>query len=140
MGEADQLCERLAIIDHGKLVAEGTPAALKAEIGADVVTVRLRKDADFEARRARALDVLKGVAGVERATPFDEGVSAHAAQGGETLIAILEALDAERIPVQQVALAHPSLDEVFLQHTGREMRVEDVRPPASGPWGARGRR
>ena len=136
MEEADQLCQRLAIIDHGKIVAEGSPAELKAGIGADVITVRLARDIDFETRRARALDLVHTIEGVARATPFDEGLSVHAANGGATLLSILRLFEKEGVDVQQVELANPSLDEVFLQHTGRAMRPEEVRPASRGSWGA----
>jgi len=140
MDEADQLCQRLAIIDRGKIVAEGSPATLKAEIGADVVTIRLRRDDAFEENRARALAIAQKVPNVRRAQAFDGGVSVHATNGGETLIEIVRLLDAERVQIQHLALSHPTLDEVFLQHTGRQMRVEEVRPPSRGPWGRGGRR
>ena len=128
MEEADQLCQRIAIIDLGKIVAEGSPAELKAAIGADIITVRITRDEAFEQSRTRALDIARSIPGVTRATIFDEGVSAHTADGGGTLLEVLRRLDAEKVPVHQVALAHPTLDEVFLQHTGRQMRVEEVRP------------
>src|SRR5213594_656350 len=128
MEEADQLCQRIAIIDLGKIVAEGSPGQLKAAIGADIITVRITRDEAFEQSRNRALEIARSVPGVSRATIFDEGVSAHTADGGGTLLEVLRRLDAEKVPVHQVALAHPTLDEVFLQHTGRQMRVEEVRP------------
>ncbi|MCA1812792.1 MAG: ATP-binding cassette domain-containing protein [Halobacteriales archaeon] len=137
--EADRLCDRLAIIDRGKLVAEGSPAALKAGIGADVVTIRLPRDEGFEANRARALQVVQKVRGVRKATAFDEGVSVHAEDGGAALLEVMRLLDAERVPVQQVAVARPTLDEVFLQHTGRAMRVEEVKPMSSAGFGQRRR-
>ena len=132
MEEADQLCGRIAIIDQGKIVAEGSPAELKAGIGADVITVRIARDEAFDRSRERALAIVKVVAGVSLATVYDEGVSAHTANGGGTLLEILRRLDAEKVPVLQVALAHPTLDEVFLQHTGRQMRVEEVKPMSRG--------
>ncbi len=128
MEEADQLCQRIAIIDLGKIVAEGSPTELKAAIGADIITVRITRDEAFEQSRNRALEIARSVPGVSRATIFDEGVSAHTADGGGTLLEVLRRLDAEKVPVHQVALAHPTLDEVFLQHTGRQMRVEEVKP------------
>src|SRR6266704_323395 len=132
MEEADQLCQRIAIIDQGKIVAEGSPAQLKAGIGADVITVRISQGEAFEQSRERALAIVGAVPGVTHSTAFDEGVSAHTADGGATLLEILRRLDAERVPVLQVSLAHPTLDEVFLEHTGRQMRVEEVKPMSRG--------
>src|SRR2546426_1104834 len=128
MEEADRLCQGIAIIDRGKSVAEGSPTELKAAIGADIITVRIARDEAFEQSRNRALEIARTVPGVSRASIFDEGVSAYTADGGGTLLEILRRLDAEKVPVHQVALAHPTLDEVFLQHTGRQMRVEEVKP------------
>jgi ABC-2 type transport system ATP-binding protein len=140
MDEADRLCSRLAIIDKGRIVAEGSPAQLKAGIGADMVTIKLAKDERFVANQARALAVAQKARGVRKAMAYDEGVSVHAADGGSALLDLMRLLDAERIPLQQVALAHPTLDEVFLQHTGRQMRVEDVKPMSRGFGMSQGRR
>jgi ABC-2 type transport system ATP-binding protein len=128
MDEADRLCERLAIIDKGRIVAEGSPAQLKASIGGDVVTVRIARDERFQAVQARVVAVARATRGVRDVLPFDEGVSVHAEDGSATLLELLRRLDAERVTVQQVAMAHPTLDEVFLQVTGRQMRVEEVKP------------
>jgi ABC-2 type transport system ATP-binding protein len=139
MEEADQLCQRLAIIDKGQIVAEGTPAQLKAEIGADVITIRIPRDAAFEHGRDRALALVRGIPTVKRAAVFDEGISVHAENGGATLLDIVRLMDAENLPINQVALSHPSLDEVFLQHTGRAMRVEEVKPMSRMPFNRRRR-
>jgi ABC-2 type transport system ATP-binding protein len=128
MEEADQLCERLAIIDHGRIVAGGTPAELKAGIGADSVTIRLPQDENFEQHQAATLAVVRTVAGVASAAPFELGVTVHARNGGATLVEILRLLEAQHLPVKEVAVSPPTLDQVFLQHTGREMRVEEVKP------------
>src|SRR5207245_11532294 len=117
-----------AIIDLGKIVAEGSPTELKAAIGADIITVRITRDEAFEKSRDRALEIARMVPGVSRATIFDEGVSAHTADGGATLLEVLRRLDTEKVPVHQVALAHPTLDEVCLQPAGRQIRVEEVKP------------
>jgi ABC-2 type transport system ATP-binding protein len=139
MEEADRLCQRLAIIDKGQIVAEGTPAQLKAEIGADVITIRIPPDAAFDESRNRALALVRSMSTVKRAAPFDEGISVHAENGGATLLDIVRLMDAENLPIQQVALSHPTLDEVFLQHTGHEMRVEEVKPISRTPFNTRRR-
>jgi ABC-2 type transport system ATP-binding protein len=128
MEEADQLCERLAIIDHGRIVAEGSPSELKAGIGADSVTIRLPQDERFEANRTRALAVVRGVPGVEGASPFEQGVTVQARNGGAILVELLRLMEVQKIPVKEVAVSPPTLDQVFLKHTGREMRVEEVKP------------
>src|SRR5207247_8452715 len=81
MEEADQLCQRIAIIDLGKIVAEGSPAELKAAIGADIITVRITRDEASQQSRDRALEIARAMPGASRATLFDEGVSAPNAGG-----------------------------------------------------------
>jgi ABC-2 type transport system ATP-binding protein len=139
MEEADQLCERLAIMDHGRIVATGSPQELKAAIGADLVTIRLPHDVAFESTRARALLLVRNVPGVEGAVEFEQGVTMRARNGGATLVEVLRRLESEHIPVNEVAVAPPTLDQVFLQHTGREMLVEEVRPASRTHWSS-GRR
>jgi daunorubicin resistance ABC transporter ATP-binding subunit len=128
MEEADQLCERVAIIDHGRIVADGSPAELKAGIGSDVVTIRLPQDENFDANQQRAIEVVQGVTEVAGASPFDQGVVIRARNGGATLVEVLRLLEAAHIPVREVAVSPPTLDQVFFKHTGREMRVEEVKP------------
>jgi ABC-2 type transport system ATP-binding protein len=139
MEEADQLCERLAIIDRGKIVAEGTPDALKAEIGSDVVSVRLPRSEDFDAVRGQALSVIQKVPGVNEVKAFDGGVTVYAANAGATLLEILRVLETERLAVQEVAISRPTLDEVFLKYTGRAMKIEEVKPMSRMPFGGRRR-
>jgi ABC-2 type transport system ATP-binding protein len=109
--EADRLCERLAIVDRGVIVAEGTPDELKAGIGADVVTVTVA-EAEVAAARA-ALEAL----GRLRA-PEPESVSIEAADGAGAVVSIVERLGAAGIRPRTVMVARPTLDDVFLLHTG----------------------
>ena len=127
MEEADQLCQRLAIIDKGKIVAEGSPLELKASVGADVITILIPRDESFEKNRTRAQQIAQTVNSVKKVALFDEGVSVQAANSGPALLEIIRLLDAEKISIRQVALSHPTLDEVFLLHTGRQMRTEEVK-------------
>ncbi|QEC46596.1 ATP-binding cassette domain-containing protein [Baekduia soli] len=113
--EADVLADRIAIIDRGRIVAEGTPEALKAEIGASTVEVR---PADA-ARRADAARVLAGFGDEAGASPA--GVAARLAGGPQALAEVVRALDAEGIVVASLALHQPSLDDVFLAKTGRSL-------------------
>jgi ABC-2 type transport system ATP-binding protein len=139
MEEADQLCERLSIIDHGKIVTSGSPRELKNAIRADVITIRLPQNERFEAVRARALELAGQVPGVESAAPFDEGVTVRVQNGGAALLDVLKALEAGGVNANEVAVSHPTLDQVFLQHTGRAMKVEEVRPATRSGWAARRR-
>ncbi|HSD02706.1 MAG TPA: ATP-binding cassette domain-containing protein [Gaiellales bacterium] len=109
--EADRLCERLAIVDRGVIVAEGTPDELKAGIGADVVTVTVDQ-AEVVAARA-ALEALGRVR-----APEPESVSIEAADGAGAVVSIVERLGAAGIRPRTVMVARPTLDDVFLLHTG----------------------
>ncbi|MEY2474882.1 MAG: daunorubicin/doxorubicin transport system ATP-binding protein [Actinomycetota bacterium] len=114
LDEADQLAQRIAIIDHGKVIAEGTPGELKASIGAGAVHVRLG-DPD---RRDEAQRVLGHALGTPVHLDSDPaGLSASAAEPDRAAAAITE-LAAAGIAVTEFALGQPSLDEVFLALTG----------------------
>ena len=118
MEEADQLCERVAIMDHGKILALDSPAALKQGIGADtVVTVKSAGDTE---RLAKLFS--DDVAGVTRTRLVDGGVELHM-QGGDRLIPRI-VLSAERggFDLNDVSVAEPSLETVFINLTGRELR------------------
>jgi ABC-2 type transport system ATP-binding protein len=120
MEEADQLCERVAIMDHGRILALDTPAALKQTIGADtIVTVRTTGDA------SRLGEVLaKDVAGVTRTRMADGRLELHV-QGSDGLVPrIVLAAEHERFQLVDVSVAEPSLETVFINLTGRELREE----------------
>jgi ABC-2 type transport system ATP-binding protein len=118
MEEADQLCDRVAIMDHGRLLALDTPAALKQSIDADtVVTVRTANDPQ------KLADLLShDVAGVTRTRLMDGGVELHM-HGADRLIPRI-VLSAERggFDLNDVSVSEPSLETVFINLTGRELR------------------
>jgi ABC-2 type transport system ATP-binding protein len=115
LDEADALCDRILVIDHGQIVAEGTPAELKAEIGRPTVEAVPREVDD----RERMASVL-GRFG-ERANCSPRAV-AVLLQGGESQLAdVVRALDAENIAIEHLQLHAPSLDDVFLAKTGRSL-------------------
>src|SRR4051794_3355574 len=113
--EADVLADRVGIIDHGRLVAEGTPSALKAEIGLPTVEAIPREPADRE-RMAAVLERFG-----ERAGTSPKSVSVRLGGGDTELAAVVRALDAEDIAVETLQLHAPSLDDVFLAKTGRSL-------------------
>ncbi len=118
MEEADQLCDRVAIMDHGRLLALDTPAALKQSIDADtVVTVRTGDDP-----QKLADQLSHDVAGVTRTRLMDGGVELHM-HGGDRLIPRI-VLSAERggFDLNDVSASEPSLETVFINLTGRELR------------------
>ena len=118
MEEADLLCDRVAIMDHGKILALDTPAALKQTVGADtVVTVKTTGDTG---KLAELLS--QEVAGVTRTRLLDGGVELHM-QGGDRLVPRL-VLAAERggFDLNDLSIAEPSLETVFINLTGKELR------------------
>ncbi|HWE11618.1 MAG TPA: ATP-binding cassette domain-containing protein [Solirubrobacteraceae bacterium] len=121
--EADKLCDRVAIIDGGRIVAEGTPARLKAQMGHDVVSVSL-DGADLAATEA----ALAGLPGLERVVAESEALALYLEDGARSIAEIVRRLEGERIRAGAISVARPSLDDVFLQATGR--RLEGDEPPA----------
>ena len=113
--EADQLADRVGIIDGGKIVAEGTPAALKAEIGRPSLEVVPTEPGEGD----RVLAVLERFG--ERVPASREAVAVRLSGGAEQLTDIVRGLDAEGLRVADIDLRAPSLDDVFLEKTGRHL-------------------
>ncbi|WP_185055205.1 ATP-binding cassette domain-containing protein [Thermocatellispora tengchongensis] len=117
LDEADALCDRLAIIDHGLVVAEGTPAELKKQVAGDVVTLRLADGA-----AGRATDLLGAQEYVKEVRPEDGVLRAYLDDGEHRLPHLLRALEEHGIAIRSIALDRATLDDVFLRHTGRSLR------------------
>ncbi len=118
MEEADQLCNRVAIMDHGKILALDTPAELKRTVGADtIVTVKTDGDVEaFAAHLARALDE------VTRTRTVGDGVELHV-QGGERVVPrVVAAAEAGGFNLVDLHVAEPTLETVFINLTGKELR------------------
>jgi ABC-2 type transport system ATP-binding protein len=114
--EADRLADRLAIIDHGRIVAEGTPSELKASIGGDVVTVVVERS-----RAAQASAILSQVEGVKDHRLDGAGLTLFVNDGATAVANVIRVLDSAAISVGSVAVSQPSLDEVFLRATGSRL-------------------
>ncbi len=108
--EADQLAQRLAIVDAGRVVAEGTPAELKGELRGDTIQVELRVAPER---------VLLALPGVSEVVLDGRVLRARADRGASRLPALLAALEAEGHGVASATVAQPSLDDVYLRHAGR---------------------
>jgi ABC-2 type transport system ATP-binding protein len=119
--EADVLADRVGIIDHGRIVAEGTPDALKAEIGRPSVQAEPVDRADRDALAG----VLSRFGGSVAAPP---GAAAVRLESGEDLVAVVRALDAAELRVADLQLHQPSLDDVFLAKTGRKLDAAEEEP------------
>jgi ABC-2 type transport system ATP-binding protein len=123
LDEADQLAEGIAVIDHGKVIAEGTPAQLKASVGSGALEVRLL-DAE---QREEAEQVLRRTLRSVHREPDPAGLSAPCADAEQAALAVTE-LTRAGIGVAGFALGQPSLDEVFLAltgHTAEEQEADD---------------
>jgi ABC-2 type transport system ATP-binding protein len=117
MDEADALCDRLAIIDHGKIVIEGTPSELKRQVAGDVVTMGVDDG-------ARALQLLETQPFVREGTREDGRVRLYVDRGETAMPALLRLLDGEGLVLNALELHRPSLEDVFLRQTGRSLREE----------------
>jgi ABC-2 type transport system ATP-binding protein len=118
MEEADQLCNRLAIMDHGKILALDTPSALKRSVGADtIVTVKADGDAD-----ALAQAFTEHLEGVTRSRTIDGGVELHV-QGADRLVPrVVATAEAAGFSLVDLSVAEPTLETVFIGLTGKDLR------------------
>ena len=136
MEEADRLCDRLAIIDHGQIIAEGSPASLKAQLGGDVIGLTL-KDHDGSADREQASAVLRGLDQVHDVLVVEEGINVIVRDGGTAIPAVLAVLEDVGLAVARLSLTSPTLDDVFLKYTGHSIRQEELNQnwrSSRGPW------
>ncbi len=113
--EADRLASRVAIVDQGRVVAEGEPEQLKQELKGDVIHIELPPGAG----RRQVTDALSGVPAIRDVYLADGSVSARSDDGAAAVPAVLAALAATGTPATSVAVARPSLDEVYLRYAGR---------------------
>jgi len=117
MEEADELCDRLAIIDHGKILVEDTPAALKASIGGEKIYDLRMREIERSAALESKLSGMQGVTGVE---PIEGGLRVLAKAQDGLLANVVTA--ASEFGLRDVTTAEPSLETVFIRLTGRELR------------------
>jgi ABC-2 type transport system ATP-binding protein len=127
--EADALCDRVFIIDHGVIVTEGTPDELKRRISGDVVTLRVTGE-DAAARKLLADQAL-----VREITSADGTLKLTVEHGEQALPSLLRVLDGAGVTLESINLSRPTLDDVFLTLTGRSLR--DDSPGAAGHGNAR---
>jgi ABC-2 type transport system ATP-binding protein len=115
LDEADRLAERLAVIDHGRVIAEGTSRDLKASVGANALHVRLGN----AEQRGQARDLITRIVGEGVLPETDPGVLAVRLERTAQATEVLAALSANEVDVAEFSVGTPSLDEVFLALTGR---------------------
>jgi ABC-type multidrug transport system ATPase subunit len=127
MEEADRLADRLCIVDQGKIVAEGKPNELKANVGADKITLWFKTD-DLEAceKAVKALSNLQGIEEVGKCVvglTTTEGLIIMTKNGSAVVTQVVRALDSTGIELEQLKLTVPTLDEVFIKLTGKTLNV-----------------
>ena len=113
--EADSLCDRIAIIDHGKIIVIGTPTELKDSLGGDIITLSIQKDTDI-------LELIKKIQHVKDVKKENGSYMIKSEVGEVTAPLIIEALRKEGHVVTKLSLTKPTLNEVYLQYTGKSMR------------------
>jgi ABC-2 type transport system ATP-binding protein len=124
MEEADKLCDRIAIVDHGTLVAIGTPLELKNSVpGANVVEVHFdRETPEWQAR----LEALEGVTSVQ---PQSAGFyRVLTSSGSRTTMQLVELASSLGETLTSLSVQNTTLDDVFVHYTGRQLRDEQVKP------------
>jgi len=123
--EADALCDRIAIIDHGKILVTGSPDELKSKLGGDIITLSVNEDRNISG-------IIEKVENVREIRRIKGEYRIKVKDGELTAPLIIEALRNEGIKVTRLSLSKPSLNDVYLEYTGRSMRdqeesVEDFR-------------
>ena len=116
MEEAEALADTVGIIDHGRKVAEGGPAALAAELGADLIRIAGHGDA------SHLLDQLRGLPYVDRVTPTERLIEVGVDSGSRRLAEIVAQISGNGFVIEDISIARPSLADVFLKYTGRALR------------------
>lgn len=116
--EADLLCDRIAIIDHGRIIKIGTPEALKRSLGGDVVRIGVAKKKELR-------DALKGKPFIKDIKETKDSLEITTKDGAKALPLITKVADSKRITIEYATLKRPSLEDVFISLTGREIREEE---------------
>jgi ABC-2 type transport system ATP-binding protein len=122
LDEADLLAQRVAIVDEGRVVTEGTPDQLKSQLRGDAINIQLDADAAVDSA-LRALSSHNGR--LRQLTSDGRYVHARVDDGASSVPAVLAALDAAGVMVTAVTVSRPSLDDVYLSHTGRSFGAAD---------------
>jgi ABC-2 type transport system ATP-binding protein len=117
MDEADKLCDRIAIVDHGKLAALDTPTRLKDNVpGTEIV------EAEFVGQPADWLEQLRGLSHATGVSPREDVVHITSSDGPATVAALMDLARARKVTVKRVMVQTTTLDDVFLHYTGTELR------------------
>ena len=133
MEEADHLCGRLAIIDHGHLIGGGSPRDLKAALGGETIDVGFDPPPNPELK-TRATHALQGIGGLTHVEPSPSGVTASAPNAGRIIASVVTALAGAGIQPTTLSVSAPTLDDVFLRLTGRRIRSDALARRTTEPF------
>jgi len=136
MEEADRLCRTLAIIDTGKIVASGSPIQLKQQLGVDSIKITLK---DCAKDKKQAIDLLQSLTGVSNIKESGDCLTAFAKNASQLIADIVRALDSLEIRLSGISFSSPTLDDVYLQKTGKRIRTEELVKAPSTNFGPRRR-
>lgn len=125
MYEADKLCHRLAIIDHGQIVVSGSPSDLKRQIGGETITLTLSEHISDDVKE-KSNQLLKSTPGVSKIVRSNQGFVVYAKNASHLIPEIVKNFNESSIVIDSINLSSPTLDDVFLQHTGRRIRTEEL--------------
>ena len=122
LDEADALADRVGIISSGRLVAEGTPAALKHSVGHDVIVAEVSGDG------VGALEALRSIEGIEPAWRVDGTLTVNTPDAAAALGAVAVALGRTGLQIKNLTMRTPTLDDVFMAATGARIQQSEVLP------------
>jgi len=122
MDEADKLCDRIGIIDYGQIKVLGKPNDLKSQIGGDIITLKFTDETNSYADQA--VEEIKRLSSIENIVPTKDSFSVVAKDGETTVPKIFEVASNVGATIESISLKRPTLDDVFMAHTGRELREE----------------
>ena len=123
MEEADKLCDRIGIIDYGKIQVIDSPQALKDKLGNEIITFKILEDIS----KTDLLSELKAIQLVKDVTTKDDQVTVFASKGTELIPMIFQIASNLQIKIISISLTQPTLDDVFISYTGHELRDENAK-------------
>jgi ABC-2 type transport system ATP-binding protein len=124
MEEADKLCNRIAIIDHGKIIAHGAPLQLKESLGGDVISVETESGEKLH-------ELLKELSWFKSGKCINGSLMLHVSNAANHIAELVKIADKHSISITSINMHQPTLEDVFLHYTGRKIREQEADPKES---------